>query len=229
MGGKFKSHLKKIKFRRLHTWQLILILIPLLFLTATLMRFDHIKMTELRKKVDEADKLGNIEEISASLEELSAFVRNNIVINIVEENGSLKVSFGTGPFYLKESYNRAANQAIEEAQANLTGDSNPYGNIFAEAMNICKPQAIANGWTWSDQSYIDCMTGEINKYPSSENLFSKITADVPSTELYRREFSSRIWAPTFSGFMILICLILIVVIFIRFIIWIIIRLSLLFL
>ena len=39
MGGKFKLKLKKIK---VHTWQLILILIPLLFLAATLLRLDHI-------------------------------------------------------------------------------------------------------------------------------------------------------------------------------------------
>ncbi len=229
MGGKFKSRLKKFKFRRLHTWQLILILIPLLFLTATFMRLDHIKMTELRKNVEEADKIGNPEEISASLEALSNFVRSNIVINIIEENGSLKVSFGTGPFYLAESYRRAESLAIENATKNLADDSNPYGNVYAEAMNVCKPRAIENSWAWNDQEYLDCMTGEINKYPSSENLSDKITADIPSTELYRREYSSRIWAPTLSGFTILLCLILTVVIFIRFLIWIVIRLSLLFL
>ena len=229
MGGKFKSRLKKIKLRPLHTWQLVLILIPFLFLSATFLRLDHIKMTELRKNVIEADKLGDPEEISASLEELSEFVRNNIIINIVEENGTLKATFGTGPFYLEESYRRAESQAIENAENNLSSDSNPYGNIFAEAMNVCKPLAIENNWAWSDQGYLDCMTGEIEKYPSSENLSDKITADIPSTELYRREFSSRIWAPTLSGFTLLICLALTVVIFIRLLFWIIIRLSLLFL
>ena len=186
-------------------------------------------MTELRSAVIAADKQGNTEETERTLEELSTFVRNNIVINIVEENGNQKITFGTGPFYLEESYRRAANLAIENAENNLSTDENPNGNIYAAAMNVCKPQAIANGWAWNDQHYLDCMTGEINKYPASEELATKITADLPSTELYRREFSSRIWAPTLSGFTILLCLILSVVIFIRLFIWSLIRLSLLFL
>lgn len=229
MGGKFKLRLTKFKPKNLHTWQMVLILIPLLFLAATFLRFDHIRMTELRTDVIEADKQGNTEEIERALEELSDFVRNNIVINIVEENGQQKITFGTGPFYLEESYRRAANIAIENAEKNLSTDENPNGNIYAAAMNICKPQAIANGWAWNDQRYLDCMTGEINKYPASEDLSTKITADIPSTELYRKEFSSRIWAPTFSGFTLLLCFILGVVIFIRLFIWILIRLSLLFL
>lgn len=229
MGGKFKQRLKKLKPQNLHTWQMILILIPLLFLAATFLRLDHIRMADLRSRVIEADKNGDDEAVSKYLEELSDFVRNNIVINVVEENGSQKITFGTGPFYLEESYRRAANQAIEEAENNLSTDSNPYGNIYAAAMNVCKPQAIANNWAWNDQGYLNCMTGEINKYPASEDLSTKITASVPSTELYRKEFSSRVWAPTLSGFTILLCFALSVVIFIRLLIWVLIRLSLLFL
>lgn len=228
MGGKFKSRLKKIKFHRLYTWQLILILIPLLFLTATFLRFDHIKMTELRKDVETADKDGDSEKLTTALETLSDFVRNNVVINIVEQNGNYKITFGTGPFYLEDSYQRSANSAIESSMANLSNDTNPYGNIFESANNICQPQAIEWGWSWNSPEYLNCMTTEINKYPASENLSDQITANLPSTELYRREFSSRIWAPTFSGFLILLCLILIVVIIIRFLIWVIIRISLLF-
>ena len=41
--GRFKFKIK--------TWQLILVLVPLLFLDATLLRLDHIKMTELRDAV----------------------------------------------------------------------------------------------------------------------------------------------------------------------------------
>ena len=225
MGGKFKLYLKKIK---LHTWQLILILIPLLFLAATFLRLDHIKMTELRTVVLDADAAGDEEKLSNSLSELANFTRKNIVINIIDNNGDQKITFGTGPFYLEQSYLRAADRAISETEAQIADSTNPNGNIFAAAMNICKPQAIANGWAWNSQPYLDCMTSEINKYPASENLTDQLSANIPSTELYRKEFSSPIWAPSLSGFTILLCLILIVVIFIRFIIWAVIRLSLLF-
>lgn len=225
MGGKFKFRLKKLKIQ---TWQLALILIPLLFLAATFLRLDHIKMTELRSAVLTADESGDEAEISSSLSELAAFTRKNIVINIVDDNGEQKIVFGTGPFYLEHSYLRAAEKALDEAEKQLTDDTNPNGNIFAAAMNVCKPQAIANGWAWNSPGYLDCMTGEINKYPSSENLTDQISAKIPSTELYRKEFSSPLLAFSLSGITILLCLILIVVIFIRFIIWIILRLSLLF-
>ena len=88
MGGKFKLYLKKIK---LHTWQLILILIPLLFLAATFLRLDHIKMTELRTVVLDADAAGDEEKLSNSLSELANFTRKNIVINIIDNNGDKKL------------------------------------------------------------------------------------------------------------------------------------------
>ena len=65
-------------------------------------------------------------------------------------------------------------------------------------------------------------------HTTADELNDKIAASLPSTELYRKDFASPIWAPTLTGFMILMTLIIIVVIFIRGIIWIILRLSLLF-
>ena len=225
MGGKFKLRLKKI---RLHTWQLILISVPLLFLAATFLRLDHIRMTELRDDVLAADESGDTSALETGLSELAEFTRKNIIINVIDDNGHYKIIFGTGPFYLEHSYIRAAESAIEAAESSLSDGANPNGNIFAAAMSICKPQAIANSWSWNSPGYLECMTSEINKYPSSENLSDQIVAQVPSTELYRQEFSSPLWAPSLSGFAILACLVIIVVIFIRFLIWVVIRLSLLF-
>lgn len=219
--GRFKIH--KVK-----TWQLIVILMPMLFVDATLLRIDHIKMTELRDAVLEADKNENDEEISKNLEELKNFVFSNIVINIVDDNGNQKITFGTGPFYLEHQYIRAANKALEDAERKIAEDSNPNGNIYQAASNVCQSQAIANGWSWDDANYINCMMGEIQKYPAADEINDTIMASLPSTELYRKNYASPLWAPTLSGFMILLTLIIIVVIFIRGIVWIILRLSLLF-
>ncbi len=219
--GRFKLH-------RIKTWKLFLLLVPLLFLDATLLRMDHIRMTELRDAVLEADKNEDDNEIVQRLEELRNFTRSNIVINVMEDNGEQKIFFGTGPFYLEHQYIRAANKALEEAEKTIADDSNPNGNIYQLASEVCQPQAIANGWSWSDANYINCMVGEIQKYPAADELNDKIAASLPSTELYRKDFASPIWAPTLTGFMIFITLIIIVVIFIRGIIWIILRLSLLF-
>ena len=218
----------RIKFRKIRTWLLFLILIPLLFLDAFLLRTDHIKMTELRDAVLEADAVEDDVAISENLEKLKDYVFSNIVINIVEENGKQKITFGTGPFYLEHQYIRTANAALEAAEKTLSSDNNPNGNIYQLASDVCRPQAIANGWSWNDANYINCMMGEIQKYPAADEIQDKIIASLPSTELYRKNYASPLWAPTLTGFMLLFTLIIIVVILIRGIIWIILRLSLLF-
>ena len=216
----------RFRFHRLKTWQLLVILVPLLFVDATLLRLDHIKMTELRDAVLQADADENDEEIMNTLEELKSFVFSNMVINIVDDNGEKRVTFGTGPFYLEHQYIRAANRALQEAEKNIASDSNPNGNIYALASETCRSLAIANGWTWDNPNYINCMVNEIQKYPAADEIQDKIIASLPSTELYRKNYASPIWAPTLTGFMVLITLIIFVVIFIRMIVWIFLRLSL---
>ena len=218
----------RIKFHKVKTWKLLVLLVPLLFVDATLLRVDHIKMTELRDAVLEADKNENDEEISQNLEKLKDFVFSNIVINVVDDNGNQRVTFGTGPFYLEHQYIRAANKALEEAEKTIASDENPNGNLYAMASETCRPQAIANGWSWNDSNYINCMMGEIQKYPAADEISDTIVASLPSTELYRKNYAAPLWAPTLTGFMMLITLVVIVVIFIRGIVWVFLRLSLLF-
>ena len=223
MGGRIK--VKKPKIR---TWQLLVLLIPLIFIVVTLMRQDHIRMVELRDAVLKADEDENDEEIAKTLASLRDYVSSNIVINVVEENGTQKVMFGTGPFYLEKQYIRAATEAFKKAEESMKSDDNPNGNIYGKAGEVCRPQAIRNGWAWNSPQYINCMMTEIAKYPSSENLQDTIIAQLPSTEMYRHNYASPVWAPTLTGFFIVITLVVIVVIFIRLLGWIIIRLSLLF-
>lgn len=218
----------RLKLHKVKTWKLLLVLLPLLFVDATLLRIDHVRMTELRDAVLEADKNEDDEAVARNLEELKNFVFSNIVINVVDNNGEQEVTFGTGPFYLEHQYIRAANKALEEAEKAITNDSNPNGNVYQMASEVCRPQAIANGWSWNDANYINCMVGEIQKYPAADEINDTIAASLPSTELYRKNYASPLWAPTFTGLMLLITLIIIVVIFIRGIVWVFLRLSLLF-
>lgn len=229
MGGKARSGIRKVlkSFKAVQTWQLVLVLIPLIFFTATLLRFNHLKMVELRAAVLEADAAGDEAEIERSLTELRDFVFTHIVVNTAESNGVQSIIFGTGPFYLEQQYLRAANAAIEAAQSSMVDDTNPNGNIYAAVSAICQPQAIANGWAWYSQPHLDCWTSELAKYPASDNLGVELTADIPSTELYRRNYASPIWAPTAAGFAMLICVILAFIIVVRILIWCVLNLALL--
>lgn len=231
MGGKKSNRLRRVlgSFKAVRVWQLILILIPLMFLTATLLRFDHLRMIELRSAVVEADKSGDEEQLRTSLVNLSDFVFSHVVINITEVNGTPVVLFGTGTFYLEQQYLRAANAAIAEAEATIVDDSNPNGNIYSAVAAICQPQAIENGWQWYSQPYLDCWTSELAKYPASDQLDVRLTADVPSTELYRRNYASPIWSPTPAGFALLACVIILAIILIRIFVWLILKIALIFL
>ena len=122
----------------------------------------------------------------------------------------------------------AVNEALKKAEEEMSSDENPNGNIYAKASQICQPQAISNGWAWNNANYINCMMTEIQKYPAADNIQDKIIASLPSTELYRKNYASPVFAFTLSGVMLLITFVVIVVIFIRVGWWIILRLSLLF-
>lgn len=229
VGAKIKEFVRKRKWRvKVKTWVLILILIPLLFIDATLLRLNHIRMAELRDAVISADVEEDDEKLAAALTELKEFVFSNIVVSVIEENGVQRITFGTGPFYLEHKYMKDATAALEEAEKTVVDDTNPNGNIYAKAGETCRALARQNGWTWSSPEYINCMVTEIQKYPAADEIQDKVIASLPSTELYRRNYASPIWTPTFAGFVILATLIVTVVIFIRLVVFIVLRLSLLF-
>lgn len=231
MGGKKTNHTRRLlkSFGAVQNWQLLLILIPLLFVTATLLRLDHLRMVELREAVIQADAANDDEAIQKSLVALQEFVFKHVVVNMTERNGVQRITFGTGPFYLQNQYLRAANAAIEAAEAQLSDDSNPNGNIYAAVSAICRPLAIINGWSWNSPGYLECWTSELGKYPAADELNTAFVAQIPSTELYRHDYASPIWAPSWSGLAILACVIIIFIVIIRIVIWCVLQLFLLFL
>lgn len=229
MGGLSKNKLKQslTKIFRLSSWKIVLILILLGFLTATLMRFDHIKMVELRDAVMSADAENNDEKISSSLEELHSFTLKHIIFNTVEENGTQKITFGTGPFYLENQYLRKANEAIAAAKAEVERNvSNPNGNIYKKAAEVCDARSRANGWGFNAR-YIQCYQDELAKYPDLGTLDAEGAATLPPTELFRHEYSSPLWYPCASGICLLLCIILALILIVRLVIWVTIHLALL--
>ncbi len=231
MGGKKSNHVRRLlrSFGAVQNWQLLLILIPLLFVTATLLRLDHLRMAELRDAVIAADNLGDDTILQEKLQALQEFTFTHVVVNITERNGVQNLSFGTGPFYLENQYLRATNEAIAEAEGQLSDDSNPNGNIYAAVSAICRPLALANGWAWNSPGYLNCWTTELDKYPAAAELNSQLTANVPSTELFRYDYASPIWAPSWAGWAILACVIILAIIIIRLVVWCVLHIFLLFL
>ncbi len=223
-----RFRLKKLKWRKIKTWVLLVALVPLLFVDATLLRRDHIRMTELRDAVLAADESEDDAAVATALDELRTFTFSHIVINVVEENGRQQVTFGTGPFYLEHQYLRAANEALAAAEAELADDANPNGNIYQAAADVCVPDAIAHGWNWTTPEYVNCMVGELQKYPAAEELSDQIVANLPSTELFRVNYASPVWTPSGSGVALLVTAVIMIIILWRAVAWVVLRVAVLF-
>ena len=220
MGGLSKDKLRQVlaKIFRLKSWKLALILILLGFVAATLLRFDHIRMTELREAVLAADSEGDDEKITQALKDLQGFTIKHIVFNAVEENGSQHIVFGTGPFYLENQYLRRAQEAVKKAQEEIDKNAkNPYGNVYQKVAAICDAQGIKYGWRYPDKEYINCWINELAAFPAAESMDAYGAANLPSTELFRYDFASPKWYPCGSGIVILICIILFSTIYLFFI------------
>lgn len=209
----FKKPLKNLKMpETIHSWQLMLALFVALFLLATGLRFDHLKLERLKTEVKKADVSGKTEEISKSVENLRKFAMTHTVISLTEENGKTLVHFGTGPIYLENQYAKAAAAELEKAKnrANSGGER----NIYAEASAVCQPQAIRNRWAWNSKPYIDCMMGELAKHPAAAAEKS-YRANLPSSSLFRINYAAPLWAPSFTGWMMVISVILAVFLMLR--------------
>ncbi len=202
-------------------WQLVLILIPLLFITASSLRYDHARMEVIKKTVLDADKAGKTDEIKTKLKELREYTLSHIVFNTSSENGDEKIIFGTGPIMLTGQYQRDAEAALEKAKkaAAAASVNNPNGNIYQKAADVCDKLGIQNGWRYPDRPYIDCFQSELQRYPATEDSSTFIQATIPDKSLYRYEYNSPYWTPSLSGFLILASLILTVIVAIKFIIW----------
>lgn len=187
-----KRHIKEgiHWLQRIKTWQLLLVLVIMLLLTATFLRLNNIGMVERRTAVISADKAGNNEVTKARLFDLQRYT-------------SAHMNADSGVVYLVEQYQRDTQAAIAAASVNNSAD-----NINAKADAACKAQHA--GYS---QAYVQCFAAELAKYPSGSNAPDK--AVLPNPGLYRHTFSSPVWSPDFAGFALAICLAITLVVVVR--------------
>lgn len=177
------------QLQRVKTWQLLVLLLLMVFVSATFLRLNNIGMAERRESVLAADESGDSIAIENRLYELQRYTTQHM-------------NSDTGPFYLEGQYRRNAQQVVDEAIQSDT--SGPNINALAEA--ACRPQFSS----WSP-AYVQCFADELAKFPPSEDPVQNIT--LPSTELYRYNFASPLWSPDFAGFAVLVCAVILLMIF----------------
>jgi hypothetical protein len=190
--GRIKQSIKDLQ--RIKTWQLIVLLIIVGFISATFLRLNNIGMVERRDAVLSADKQGNEEIIIERLYDLQRHVSSH-----------MNTDLGRG-VYLESSYTRD----LQNWQSSQYGDSNPNGNIYKKAQEVCAPR-----FSSYSAAYLQCTTSELAKYPAAATPATDTSK--PRQEAYIHSFTSPFWSPDFAGWSVLTFIIILGLIVVRFV------------
>lgn len=185
---RIQQDIKRLSYVK--TWQLLILLVLVGFVTATFLRMNNNGMIERRTAVAQADKVGDGEALKNNLYSLQRYAAEHM-------NAS------SGTMYLDQSYKRDSQKAFETVQAATSQNS----EALSKADAACKERF--SGWS---QSYVQCVVAEQAKYPGTASVSQFVP---PDPELYRHEFISPMWSPDFAGFSLIIFLLITVVIVLR--------------
>lgn len=190
--GRIRKNIKDLQ--RIKTWQLIVLLVIVGFVAATFLRLNNIGMVERRAAVLSADSEGDEQIIINRLYDLQRHVSSH-----------MNTELGRG-VYLESSYARD----LQNWQSTQYGDSNPNGNIYKKAQEVCAPR-----FSSYSAAYLQCTTSELAKYPAAEGPATETSK--PRQEAYIHSFSSPFWSPDFAGWAVLAFVIILLLIVVRFI------------
>lgn len=176
--------------RRIKTWQLVVLLILSCFVSAAFLRLNNIGMIERREAVLSADSTGDNDKIKERLYDLQRYVTSH-----------MNTDLGKG-VYLESLYKKD----VAAAYAAVMLDSNPNGNIYKKAQDVCRPQF--DHWSLA---YLQCTTNELAKYPASDSLIKSI--QLPRADMYLHSYVSPVWSPDFAGWSVLVSVVILIMIF----------------
>lgn len=179
------------RLRHVKTWQLFVILLLVLLVSATFLRLNNIGMIERRNAVMSADATGN-----------QTALQNNLYA--LQRHAATHMNASSGAIYLEESYKREAIRLVDEAKKSSTVAQ----DVVEKSDAACRAQ-----FPGYSQAYVQCNASEQAKYAGNENAQAAVT--FPNPELYRHEYSSPFWSPDFAGWTVVICVLLTGVIIVR--------------
>lgn len=194
---------KTIKnLQRVKTWQLLILLVLMVFVTATFLRLNNVGMTQRKEAVIAADEQGDAEATRARLLDLQHYV-------------SAHMNTDKNDVYLASQYERDKEQLIKQAAS-----TNQSGEVINQKVDaICKPQ-----FSSYNQGYVDCFAREYAKYAPGSDPVSQVK--MPDTDRYRFVFAPPLWSPDFAGFSLLACVVIVLLIIGRLITLVVLRLLL---
>lgn len=188
MADKRQVHHSIRQLQRVKTWQLVILLILAGFIAATFLRLNNIGMVQRRDAVLSADKTGDSEAIQSRLYDLQRYVSSHMNADM-------------GSIYLEYQYKRDSEKAIAAA----SDTSNPNGNIYKKAQEVCAPR-----FSNYSQAYLQCTVDYLSQFAPASSPAS--TVALPRADAYRHSYASPLWTPDFAGFSVLICVLIVLVI-----------------
>lgn len=190
----------KARYRRtlhaiqlLKTWQLVILLLLGILLSATLLRLNNLGMVERRSAVIAADEKGDTEALRASIVELQHYVSRHMNTNL--ENG----------FYLTKTYERDRDVALTSA-----GDAtNPSSAIYQQASIECRSR-FQGGRESFRNDYVQCVIEKVSTL--SPQADAEASLKLPKPEAYKVNFVAPVWTPDPAGLSVAFCVLVTVVI-----------------
>lgn len=182
--------------KRISTWQLIVMLLIGLVLSASFLRLNNLEMDKRRTAVMQADKLADKEATKQGLIELQRYV-----------SAHMNTSLGKG-FYLEHQYNRDKEAALNAA----TSTTNPNSAVYQQASIECRNR-FQGGVASFRNDYVACVAERVRALSPSTD--PTIGLKLPKAESYYYNFVSPLWSPDLAGIMVLFCLIVTSVILLR--------------
>ena len=175
--------------QKIKTWQLIVLLVLMMFVTATFLRLNNVGMIQRRNAVIEADKRENNSEATRNrLLDLQSYV-------------SAHMNTGQNDVYLASQYERDKAALVQQAAS-----TNQHNDVINQKVDaICKPQ-----YSGYSQGYVQCFAREYAKYAPGDSPVSQIK--MPDPDKYRFVFAPPLWSPDFAGFSLLACVVIVILI-----------------
>jgi len=180
----------------LRTWQLLLLLVPLLFVSATLLRMNNLGMVERRDAVLNADKAGDTDIIQRSLADLQRYV-----------SGHMNTDMGNG-LYLQYSYDRAYDAALSAASEG----TNPNSAVYQQASVDCRSRFVGGVESFRND-YVQCVLQRVETLSPDADATGR--ANLPEADNYRFDYISPVWSLDFAGLFVALSALVVLLIVIK--------------
>lgn len=182
------SWLKKAK-----TWQLLLVLLLVGFVSATFLRLNNIGMIESRKAVLQADEKLDNKITKQKLTQLQNYVSSH-----------MNSDMGKG-IVLINTYQRDYDEAVKEAAE----AHNTNSDVYQKASIECRAK-FRGGVSSFRNDYVTCVANAVSALPENQQ-----TTYLPRVENYHYNFASPMISLDFAGFFTIVFVVLCVVILLR--------------